>query len=92
MVMVVVVMLAGGTNSVFGLKLIIRYSVQDACIQKLPQATINRGPVNFAGKGFFKLDGRKGGSFPEKGFQDFQALAGLAKPEILKDDRSLVFH
>jgi hypothetical protein len=60
MVVVVMLVLAGRTNGILGLKLLVRNSVQNAHIQKLFQAAVNGSPVNLSFKFLFQIGVRQG--------------------------------
>lgn len=86
MYVVVVVMLvfAGGANGVFGLKLFVRNPVQNAGVQKLLQAPVNGGPVDLSLKPRFQIGVRQGMRICQKRFQDVDSLCGIPEIEIPK--------
>jgi len=77
-------MVAGSTNCILRLKLIIRNAVKNTGIQKLPEAAVNRGTVNQPGEFFFQVGMGKGIPMPQKGFQNFDPLTCLPELEILQ--------
>ncbi len=92
MIMVVMTLITGGTNRIFGLKLLIRNAMKNTHIQKLLQAAINSSPVDNTGELFFQIGMRKGIRVLQESFKNFQPLAGLPELEFLKQGNRLIFH
>jgi hypothetical protein len=92
MIVVMMPMVAGGANSIFGLKLLIRNPVQYPGIHKLLQAAVNGGPVNFTGKCYLQICMRQCTGFAQKSLQDFNPLVGLPELVLLKNRGRLIFH
>lgn len=85
-------MIAGNTNGIFCLKLLIGYPVQNPGIQKLLQTAINRCTVNLAGKGFFQICVGQRGGFLQESLENFHPLAGLPEIETLQYGFRLILH
>ncbi len=60
MIVVMMLVLAGRTNSILGLKLLIGNSVENTYIQKLFQTTVNGGTVDLPFKFLFQVGVRQG--------------------------------
>ena len=83
MIVMMMAVVAGRADSIFGLKLIIRNAVHDTGIKKLFEAAVNGSTVNQPGKLFLKIGMRECIRMPQKGFQNFYPLTGLPELEIL---------